>query len=69
MAQQENNIYLNRLKEQYISVKNAEKIKWNHTKTMRENDYFGMRLFCLDTQLVSFNDIEAMENEVNQSFS
>ena len=32
---------------------------------MRENDYFGMRLFCLDTQLISFNDIEVMENEVN----
>lgn len=28
-----------------------------------------MREFCLDTQLVSFNDIEAMEYEVNQSFS
>ena len=32
-------------------------------------DYLAMRLFCLDTQLISFNDIEAMEYEVNQSFS
>lgn len=52
------NIYLNRLKEQYKTFKN-----------LGIRDYFITRAFCLDTQLVSFNDIEVMEFEVNQSFS
>ena len=30
--------------------------------------YDAMRLFCLDTQLISFNDIELMESEINSSF-
>ena len=55
----ESNIYLNRLKEQYKMFK-KDKIHYE--------SYYAMRLFCLDTQLISFNDIEVMEYEVNQSF-
>ena len=55
----EENIYLNRLKEQYKMFK-KDKIHYE--------SYYAMRLFCLDTQLISFNDIEVMENEINSSF-
>lgn len=61
------NIYLNRLKEQYELFKTRE-IN-NQDTTVSYFQYKGMRLFCLDTQLVSFNDIEILEFEVNQSFS
>ena len=61
------NIYLNRLKEQY---KTTQKSVLNYNRNLQ--DYNAMRLFCLDTQLISFNGIELMENkvdiEVNQSF-
>ena len=53
------NIYLNRLKEQYKMFK-KDKIHYE--------SYYAMRLFCLDTQLISFNDIELMESEINSSF-
>lgn len=65
MTSQENNIYLNRLKEQYKEYKNA---KVEQIKKKYYSSYANMRLFCLDTQLVSFSDIEQMEFEVNQSF-
>ena len=62
----ESNIYLNRLKEQYIKAQEL----WNGRLILKNcYEYDAMRLFCLDTQLISFNDIEVMENEVNQSFS
>ena len=64
------NIYLNRLKEQYkqmLSKKQGDFYLEGYNRLSQ--DYLAMRLFCLDTQLVSFNDIEAMEYEVNQSFS
>lgn len=55
------NIYLNRLKEQYIASVLS--------KTIVESKlYYGMRFFCFDTQLISLNDIEEMELEVNSSF-
>lgn len=60
------NIYLNRLKEQY---KQTQSLK--HRKVAFKNHnmcYNAVRTFCLDTQLVSFNDIEVMEDEVNSSF-
>lgn len=60
------NIYLNRLKEQYKETKKEES---NLIKTLRVSNYTGMRNFCLDCELLSFNDIELMENEVNSSFS
>ena len=66
----ENNTYLNRLKEQYkqmLSKKQGDFYLEGYNRLSQ--DYLAMRLFCLDTQLVSFNDIEAMEYEVNQSFS
>ena len=66
----EENIYLNRLKEQYkqmLSKKQGYFYLEGYNRLLQ--DYLAMRLFCLDTQLISFNDIEAMEYEVNQSFS
>jgi len=62
------NIYLNRLKEQYKKFKGFEKEGYEYVIKKHYNDYQAMRLFCLDTQLISFNDIELMEFEVNQSF-
>lgn len=59
------NIYLNRLKEQYIEVKRNFIPSEN---TYRQTRYNAMREFCLDTQLISFNDIELMESEINGSF-
>lgn len=61
----ESNIYLNRLKEQYKQSLEKQTIdSWSTNKMY----YDAMRLFCLDTQLISFNDVELMENEVNSSF-
>lgn len=59
--------FLNRLKEQYEKAKRLEKYPIMFKKL--NADYLVMRLFCLDTQLVPFNDIEVMEFEVNSSFS
>ena len=65
-AKTKDNIYLNRLKEQYkFAVENEE----SEFYIGRLENYQSVRVFCLDTQLVSFNDIEVMEFEVNQSFS
>lgn len=58
------NIYLNRLKEQYKEIKKGSQ----DDRLLRKRQYLSVKAFCLDTQLVSFNDIEAMEYEVNQSF-
>ena len=59
------NIYFNRLKEQYKHFLNPS----NGDEYFKRKDYYqAMRLFCLDTQLISFNDIEVMEYEVNSSF-
>ena len=56
------NIYLNRLKEQYIEVnRNFLPLENQYRRTR----YGAMRDFCLDTQLISFNDIELMELEIN----
>ena len=67
-AKTKDNIYLNRLKEQYKEHKKAQKIFHGVEQIKYKIRYDAMRLFCLDTQLVSFNDIEAMEFEVNSSF-
>ena len=64
------NIYLNRLKEQYkqmLSKKQGDFYLEGYNRLSQ--DYLAMRLFCLDTQLVSFNDIEMLEFEVNNSIS
>lgn len=61
----ESNIYLNRLKELYkFAVENEE----SEFYIGRLENYQSVRAFCLDTQLISFNDIEVMESEVNSSF-
>lgn len=59
------NIYLNKLKEQYKHFLKPS----NGDEYFKRKDYYdAMRLFCLDTQLISFNDIEVMELEINSSF-
>ena len=63
------NIYLNRLREQYkqmLSKKQGDFYLEGYNRLSQ--DYLAMRLFCLDTQLISFNDIEVVENEINSSF-
>ena len=65
-------IYLDRLKEQYLELnqyqnKFVDSIK--RDKAIELLDYYNaMRLFCLDTCLLSFNDIEVMEYEINLLF-
>jgi hypothetical protein len=56
------NIYLNRLKEQYKIVVNSNMEDTIQIQTTR---YLAMRLFCLDTKLTTFNEVELMENEIN----
>ena len=58
-------VALNRLKEQYKFAVENEELEFY---IGRLENYQSVRAFCLDTQLVSFNDIEVMEYEVNQSF-
>lgn len=60
------NKYLNRLRQQYKLFKDWQKDPQGGKIAYYQ--YQSMRLFCLDCELVSFNDIEAMEFEVNQSF-
>ena len=58
-------ILLNRLKELYkFAVQNEE----SEFYIGRLENYQSVRAFCLDTQLISFNDIELMESEINSSF-
>jgi hypothetical protein len=51
---------LDRLRQQY----KATKQEYNGLEMTRYN---AMRLFCLDCKLVSFNDIELMESDVNNT--
>jgi len=53
---------LDRLRQQYKRTIDYPMFELEKVK------YKAMRLFCLDCELVSFNDIEVMENEVNSSF-
>ncbi len=57
---------LDRLRQQYLETKKEESKIIN---TLRVSNYTGMRYLCLYCELVSFKDIEDMEDEVNQSFS
>ena len=63
----EENIYLNRLKEQYKKYKELK--SWSEESRYELQVYSNIRCFCLDTQLISFNDIEQMEFEVNKEIS
>jgi hypothetical protein len=54
---------LDRLKQEY-----KELLKHKHRKVAFNNrnmGYKAMRLFCLDCELLTFNEIELMEFEVN----
>jgi len=59
---------LDRLREQYKETFTGSM----DDKLLRKRQYYSVRLFCLDCELVTFNDIEVMEyevnNEVNRSF-
>ncbi len=55
---------IDRLRQEYKQRQELLKINKNTNLII----YQAMRLFCLDCELVSFNDIEAMEYEVNSSF-
>lgn len=56
------NIYLNRLKEQYKESLGGSM----DNRRYRRDRYNAIRTFCLDTQLLSFNDIEVMEYEISR---
>lgn len=56
------NIYLNRLKEQY---KDFYSTKYSKQK---EREYEAVCLFCLNTNLVSSEEIQLMQSEVISSF-
>ena len=67
MKQENKNIYLNRLRQQY---KQLRKYKANETTSdnfWKQEDYYydAMRLFCLDTDLLSFEDIELEDKFTN----
>ena len=59
-------VYLDRLRKEYNHFKS---LKIGSKKQGLQIDrYYNMRLFCLDTCLLSFNDIEVMEYEINLLF-
>ena len=67
MTPQEKEVILNALKREYKVFKGLEKMNTKFKENYKD-EYNSIRTFCLDTQLISFNDIEVMEYEVNQSF-
>lgn len=58
------NIYLNKLREQYKRYKDFDKKDYVHITKKHYNDYKAIRAFCIDTNLLSFDEIETMEEEV-----
>ena len=58
-------IILNRLREEYRTIESGSKAN----KQLRQTKYFAMRSLCLDCSLITFNEIELMEFEVNESLS
>ena len=67
MTPQEKEVVLNALKREYKVFKELEKMNTKFKENYKD-EYNSIRTFCLDTQLISFNDIELLEYEVNQSF-
>jgi hypothetical protein len=62
------NPYLDRLRQQYKVFKKA--VFMNREQQYNcKIEYQAMRLFCLDCELLTFNEMELMEYEVNQSFN
>lgn len=59
-------VYLDKLRQQYKTTMEAD--EYSEARYWYTDKYNAMRLFCLDTGLLSFNDIEVMEFEVNSSF-
>jgi hypothetical protein len=55
---------IDRLRQEY---KQTQKSVLNYTKNLQ--DYQAMRLFCLDCGLLTFNEIELMEYEVDNESS
>jgi hypothetical protein len=58
---------IERLRQQYKVVVEKDKSNSEFYIPML-GEYQAMRLFCLDCELLTFNEIELMEYEVNQSF-
>lgn len=57
--------YLKRLRRDY---KLLQERALPNTTTIRTTQYNTLRQFCLDTNLISFNDLEVMEHEVDSLF-
>jgi hypothetical protein len=61
--------YLDRLRQQYKKLKEFKLNESTSDEYWKRRDcYDAMRFFCLDCNLLTFLEIEAMEFEVNQSF-
>jgi hypothetical protein len=64
---------LDRLRQEFITLNKVKKATVKNSLDRKpyitaRSYYNAMRLFCLDCELVSFNDIELMEDEINHSF-
>lgn len=58
---------IQRLKEQYKIFK--QYTPSSRDRKDRELSYLAMRLFCLDCELVTFQEVEQMEYEVDKSLA
>lgn len=59
---------IDRLRETYKEVVRLRRLTRYERIYTSETIYNGMRLMCLDCNIISFEDIEVMEDEVNNSF-
>jgi hypothetical protein len=58
-------VILDRLRQEYKESLGGSLDDRNY----RRNRYSAVRVFCLDCELLTFEEIELMEFEVNQSFT
>jgi len=68
IVKEQKDIYLNRLKQQYLTFIQISKLNNEGHKTINASVYSAMRLFCLDCSLLSFAEIEVMENECDNLY-
>ena len=68
MDEKQKEVVLNRLKQEYVSFRKSTQIFHGVEQVKNKVRYNAMRLFCLDCSLLSFNEIEIMEFEVDSSF-
>jgi hypothetical protein len=55
---------IERLRQEYKEI--IKFADWSEVKREKRESYQTMRLFCIDCSLLSFAEIEKMENEVEQ---